>query len=404
MKRTLFVLASALSMLAPLYPQAPLGPSCTVSATPRDVNSNGASELTSDLFMTCVSTAPSVSTLVNISLFLNVPLTSRITNPLTLETEVLLLIDEPQPGVPNTSNTFPYFGQVHGTLGVAAGAPGSGNVYQAKSFATNEVVWVGVPYVTGGTRTFRLTNIRADAAALGGSGAIMSDIAISGPVSVLISSPVATVAQASPGLNFSSSIPASPTGALDLHFKENFTEAFLKRIENTPGGPLTAIHQDVPGFSYCTQSGFTPEFSAVTPGAIGSATTGTRLLARLSNIPPSVFVIILPNEVTSSSGNLVAHRVFPPLGPTFAGGTVSTFGGLSFEFVGSAHKADLLYEVTAAAPFQGRNGCLALDEFDIRTFGFFPVSLAPVNVTGHLAPVDPTATASATAPEPRFLP
>ncbi|HYL79067.1 MAG TPA: hypothetical protein VEU96_33055 [Bryobacteraceae bacterium] len=354
--------------------------------------------------MTCTSTAPSVSTLVNFSLFLNVPFTSRITNTSTLDTETLLLIDEPQPGIPNTSNTFPYFGQVPGTLGVAAGAPGSGNVYQGKSFAVNEVVWAGVPYVTGGTRTFRFTNIRADAAVLGGSGAIQSFISVTGSVSIAISSPVATVAQSNPGLNFSSSIPASPTDAIDLHFKENFTQAFLKRIENTLGGPLTAIHQDVPGFFYCTESGFTPEFSAVTPGAVGSATTGTRLLARLSNIPPSVFVVIVPNEVTSSSGNLVAHRVFPPLGPTFAGGTVSTFGGFSFEFVNAAHKADLLYEVTAAAPFQGRNGCLALDAFDIRAFGFFPVSLAPVNVTGQLAPVDPTATSSATAPEPRFLP
>ncbi len=108
--------------------------------------------------------------------------------------------------------------------------------------------------------------------------------------------------------------------------------------------------------------------------------------------------------MTSSSGNLVSHRVFPPLEPTLAGGTVSTFGGFSFEFFSAAHKADLLYEVTAAAPFQGRNGCLALDDFDIRAFGFFPVSLTPVNVTGHLAPVDPTAMASPTAPDPRFLP
>ncbi len=80
MKRTLLVAAVALPVLAPLYSQVPTGPVCTVSATPRDINSNGESELTSDLVMACVNAAPSASTFVNISLFLNVPLTSRITN------------------------------------------------------------------------------------------------------------------------------------------------------------------------------------------------------------------------------------------------------------------------------------------------------------------------------------
>jgi hypothetical protein len=60
--------------------------------------------------------------------------------------------------------------------------------------------------------------------------------------------------------------------------------------------------------------------------------------------------------------------------------------------------------VTAAAPFQGRNGGGTLDAFDFQLFGIFPVSLAPVVVKGRFAPVDGTPTASPTAPEPRFIP
>jgi len=73
---------------------------------------------------------------------------------------------------------------------------------------------------------------------------------------------------------------------------------------------------------------------------------------RIQQNSPPVFELIVPNEVTSSSGNLVAHRVLPPLGADFASGTVTTFGGTSFVFVSPARTAELLYEVTAARPFR----------------------------------------------------
>ncbi len=366
MKRTLLALTFGVVSLAPLYSQVPGPITCDLNSPPPPaMRSNGASELVRDVVMTCSNPGPSASVNVNIQIFLNVDLTSRIMNPVTKLTEGLLLIDDPLPGVANTSNGFPYFGQVLGTPGVAAGAPGSGNVYQSTVFADNTIVWTGVPFVTGGTRIFRMTNIRANPSLLGGAGPILSDIAMSGPVAVVITNP---------------------------------------RIENTPLGPLTAVRQDNPGVDFCTESGFTPEFSSVTPNDIGSATTGTRLLAELSKIPPPVFEVVVPNEVTSSSGNLVAHRVLPPLGGDFASGTVTTSSGTSLVFVSPARTAELLYEVTAAAPFQGRNGCGTIDAFDIPLSGIFPVSLKPVKVIGRFAPVDGTKIASPTAPEPRFIP
>lgn len=406
MKPSLLILALTIAVLVPAYSQTGFT-TCVISAPSVPlINSTGASELVSDLLLTCTPTGPvtPASLLVNISLFLNTDLTSRIMNPLTLDTEALLLIDEPQPGVANISNGFPYFGQVLGTSGISAGAPGSGNVYQAKTIANNEVAWLGVPFVTGSPRTLRFTNTRANAAVLGPGLPVQTFVAVSGPISLGISGQPNVVAQTVDGLNFTSTVPPGPPAGLDLHFAEVFPNAFLKRIENSFLGPFTAVQQDVPGIIYCTQSGFTPEFAPLTPGAIGSANTGTRLLAQLSHIPPPASVLFVPDEITSTSGKLVAHRVFPPFAADFTGGTLLSGGGVSPVFPSPARTADVLYEVTAAAPFAGINGCAVPDTFDIHVSTSAPVALHAVKTKGHLAPVDGTPVASATAPEPRFVP
>ena len=242
MTRSLLAFLMAASALAPAYSQVGTITCNLAPAVPPLVRTNGASELISDLVMTCTSTGPSVSVNVNIQIFLNVNLTSRIMNPVTKLTEGLLLIDEPKPGVANTSNGFPYFGQVLGTPGIPAGAAGSGNVYQATLFLDNRIVWTGVPWVTGGTRTFRMTNIRGNASALMGSGPILSEIVITG-VTAAIVNPESVVAQPTDGLKFTSSIPVGAAGTLDLRFEELFPSAFKKRIENTLGGPLAASNQ-----------------------------------------------------------------------------------------------------------------------------------------------------------------
>ena len=390
-----FLIALALC-LAPVYSQV----TCSASASaPPVIRGNGGADLVGDIVVVCTS-GSSVSTLVNFSYFLNTELTSRITNPITMDTEALLLIDDPQPGVPNTSNGFPYFGQVLGTAGIPAGDPGSGNVYQSQVVNNNQVVWPGVPFVTGGTRTFRFTNIRSNASVLGGSGNILSFLSISGSFPVTLVNPQNVVAIAISGLNFTSS---HSSGLINLHFQEGFARAFKKRIENTVVGPLTAVHQDVPGVDSCTESGFTPEFSSLTPGDIGSATTGTRLLARITKLPPPVSTVTVPNLVTAASGLLVAHLVTSPLGSDFAAGTVLTGAGTTSLAV-SGRAVDVLYEVTAAAPFMGINGCAVIDSFDIAVAVPFGGGLGAVKVAGALAPRDATMIASPTAPTPRFVP
>ncbi len=380
---------------------------CAVTAAaPLLAASTGESELVSDLVLTCTSTAPSQSFVMNLIVTLNTNITSRITNTTTFTDEGLLLIDEPKPGVVNISNTFPYFGQVLGTPGILAGSPGSGNVYQGAQLTAggvpqqNAVIFEGVPFVSGGTRVFRITNIRADVAEIGAN-PVNAFVAINTDIFVEVTNPEVTAASGADPLKFTSGPLVGALG-LDLSFSERFPEAFKKRIENTTSGPLSMNHQDEPGFVYCTQSGFTPGFELLPGGNVGLANTGTRLLAVFESVPAGVTALIVPNEVTSSSGDLVAHRVLPPLGTNFAAGTVTTATGDSLVAVSASHTAELLYEVTAAAPYLNVNGCSALDTFNIGVMASTPVSLSSVLVGGALAPRDPTATASATAPEPRF--
>jgi hypothetical protein len=317
-----------------------------------------------------------------------------------------LLIDDPKPGVANTSNTFPYFGQVLGTPGILAGAPGSGNVYQGVQLTSggvveqNAVLFEGIPYVTAGSRTFRITNIRADVSLLGAA-PVKAIVSINTDVAVGIENPEVTVANGMDALKFAASPIVGAVG-LNLSFAERFPKAFKKRIENTVGGPLTLNHQDEPGTLYCTESGFTPGFASLTTGDVGIANMGTRLLAILSDIPVAVTAVTVPNQVASSSGELMAHRVLPPFGADFSAGTVTTATGYSTVAVSAAHTVELLYQVAAASPYLGINGCAALDTFNIGVIPSIPVSLSSVVVTGELAPRDTVDTASATAPEPRF--
>src|SRR5579863_3468164 len=163
------VLSFAITTLVIALPAVYSAPiTCTLATpTPPMVAANGESELVEDVFVTCVSTAPSQSVVMNLEVILNTNLTSRITNTVTMAMEPFLLIDDPKPGVANTSNGFPYFGQVLGTPGILAGASGSGNVYQGTQASPTAVEFVGVPYVTGGTRTFRITNVRSNVAMVG---------------------------------------------------------------------------------------------------------------------------------------------------------------------------------------------------------------------------------------------
>jgi hypothetical protein len=224
----------------------------------------------------------------------------------------------------------------------------------------------------------------------------MAAIAISGPISVPIVNPVLTVGFVNNGLNFSH----FPMGHnLTLKFGEMFPSAFKKRIENTGVGPLTSVKQNHPGVLHCTESGFNPDFTAVTPGATGSANTGTRLGAKITGIPASVTAIIVPRDVTS--GQIMAALVPPPyVLPYSAGVPVIAAGSAAIPVAGGT--ATVLYEVVAGPPYAGINGCAMLDSFSITAQPWPSGTLVNANATGFFAPQDPNPLISGPSPEPRF--
>lgn len=366
----------------PAFAQFPPMSCNTTTAPPATVRAEGRAELVSDLLLTCTGGNPGTPFAVNVAVFLNTNITSNLTGPGPDETEAMLLVDEPQPAPTlNVSNGFTFTGQVKGTTAVAA----SGNVFTGlRTGSPNQVVFLGVPVVApgSGTRRFRITNLRAlPPAASTAPVPILAFLSVSGPAIFSISNPVQTVGFAMNGLAFS----YTHVGAnLQLVYTEQFSSAFKKRIENG-AGPFLAVKQNLPGMPYCTESEFTPDFGTTAPGDPGSANTGTRLRAKITNIPATVWWVGVPAFVASSSGKLVAVVSGPMFVPV-VGGTVT-----------------VEYEVTAAAPYTGVNACAVVDTFNITAtpFGFLG-TLANAIAAGSFAPVDTTPVISGPAPEPRF--
>jgi len=374
--------------------------SCATNALPSLLRAEGKAEMAGDVVLTCTGGNPAVPVMVNFSLFLNTNVTSNLTGPGPDETEALLLIDEPQPSpAANLSNGFFYAGQVKGTPFVPAGLAASGNVYTgSRTGASNQLFWPGIPIVPPGpaTRIFRFTNVRVvPPPGATNVSAVYALVSAAGP-SISIASPVVLVGFPQQGLKFVSTILGAQ---FKLQFTELFASAFKKRIENTSAGPTIPTKQNVPGSIHCTESGFNPDFATVTPGATGSANTGTRFVAKMTGIPLGIAQILAPNSV--ASGQLTVRRVDPPYGASFELGTLAPAAGAGSVPV-IAGKATLVYEVLAAAPFKGINGCAMIDSFSIVGQSWPALPLFGTAVSGSFGPINPTAVISGPAPEPRF--
>jgi hypothetical protein len=324
--------ASAQSYSSQVVPAATNSISCAtnVTVTPT-LRAEGTTEMTGDITLNCTGgtllAAGSQIPSVNITVFLNTTVTSKLKSfpgGITAS-EALLLIDEPNSGLPGASNVFlacntPNTGCVmtsNGTgVGTYSGAAGHFNVFQGV-VTGNQVTFFGVPVdppPPGGSRVLRLTNIRANASALAGGSAagatpVVASISVSGATSLLISNPTPTVGFVASGLAFSlrdganatplngsgSIAPASgpvPTGtpSVVLRFGENFGTSLKPRTIAAFGGtetsPAPAI-QNVPGTIYNSETGFTLNAPSITAAP---ADSGTRLKAAFDEIPAGVTV------------------------------------------------------------------------------------------------------------------
>jgi hypothetical protein len=306
--RKLFYALALVAMLAGLTipasaQNAPF--TCSTAVTvPPIVRGEGYAELVGDLVLTCSGGNPTTvgQTVpqVNISIFLNTNVTSKLTAAPNWN-EALLLVDEPHSPT-WAGNTNAATGLTHPILNCgASGAPDNGtsgagvcsitstgipgqtydgtggvtttfgsgrpNVFQGRTGSTintgqfNAVSWLGVPLDPPGsttTRTLRFTNIRADAEALGiplpGTlNFIQANITINGNTSVAINNGQQNVALVQKGL-----VTTIGTDTVNVAAPVSFLQCnsqnaaalgvapVLTGLKNTPATPTVTFTEGFP--------------------------------------------------------------------------------------------------------------------------------------------------------------
>jgi hypothetical protein len=346
---------------------------CTTNAgvTPT-VRAEGLTELVGDVIITCTggTSTPGgvIIPQVNIQIFLNTNVTSRlVSDPLT---EALLMIDDPAPGAqfpcipatgsqscPNFQGTANGAGAPNPITGPIAGSNNK-NVYQGRLAAANSIVWLGIPVDPPGTistqRTYRITNVRANANQLGVSSTLIPQqiqmfISATPPTSLPIGNSTQVVAFVQVGLidlavrsasdggtlktflqcidanedlssdptdpyNSSSNAQNQRTGL--LRYREGFASSFKRRNiavgasadvspaplpQDVPGGIVPTGTPGVGTGVYNAAGQFGPFFAETgfynpalpTPYTnAGLADHGTRLMARFSNVPAGVALYV----------------------------------------------------------------------------------------------------------------
>jgi hypothetical protein len=324
------------------------------TSTPRLARTAGNTEPVGDILLTCTGGTPTPAGLlvpqINLTLFLSTNLTSLVTehNPAGLDfSEALLLVDEPNqgingnpatpllncgnigapdngilgPGVCDITSTGDPTQTYDGTqfvpfsncavigatfVGIANYGCGRPNAFQgfvaASPEVDNIVNFLGVPFDPpgpGGTRILRITNIRANAAALGGGGphAINADVAVSGSTAMTITPASLTVAFSEDGL-IVSALPGF------VHLEEGFASAWEYKniafalanatpvsllpypyIVGDTNYPVDAA-QNIPGVLFNTEDGFQWQNNGVNAPPVPNPPLGyAPLLSTAANFP-----------------------------------------------------------------------------------------------------------------------
>jgi hypothetical protein len=307
---------------------------CNASvAVPPQLRAEGYTELIGDIVITCTGGAAlaegSTIPTANITVSLGTAVTSTLLATGNVS-EALLLIDEPGSGVGGAGTLIPQAVCSSAALGAGPGGctqtvPAVGTAVPVNVFQgivnSNQVIFNGIPILppasAGQGRVYRITNVRANVAGLGGGGLagtsqLIASISISGSTSLPINNPIqiagfiqnglttaapsASFAQCGGG-NSPSSITSS--GNPGLRFSEGFATAFKTRVAptSTHGGQAGAppAVQNVPGNIYNSESGF---ITGAVPGA-GLANYGTRLKAVFNNVPSTVRIFVTTNNINN---------------------------------------------------------------------------------------------------------
>jgi len=412
---------------------------------------------------------------VNIQIFTtnNINITSKIiVSPFS---EALLFVDEPVPGnqVLCGSTRAPNFTGYPGECGITKAATGTPydnstasrpNAFQGRQLGANSLLWI-LPFDPPGTTTsryLRITNVRVNASQLnvpaGAQAAVGLFISTSPsglgigsllPISLPITNPAPTVAFAQQSHTFAVSGAAnflqcisqnkdfagdtqgsSPTSQMNLRWTENFPTAFKRRTlamttnpSDTSPDPVSQndFRTATSAASYNTETGFfiralddangwftSPLMPA---GTTGLANSGTRLIARFSNVPNGVTLWVacygnLVNTLytTQITGNVRLVTTDPNGAGPFSAtplGSPQQSGIAQVSLIANAGSA--VWEILntdSAVSEQARIPVYVV--YVANTTNNLP-GLGQASVNGSLAPLSSVMVASATAPVPRFV-
>jgi len=312
------------------------------------------------------------------------------------------------------------------------------NVFQGFQNGVNSVAWLGVPIDAPGTvgfRIIRITNVRANACLLGVSSTfiptqIIMFISVNGSQTVTINNPQQLVAYAQPGLvvsNGSASYPQCNNLNVDssgniipgqnpvnVTATEGFASSFKVRSYAQVGLPgvggtiipdSPASLQNVPGFSYNTESGFvaspsTPSGGNSTgwgtgAGAVGLADSGTEISFSFASLGAGL-ILSVPNTV-----GLVQSGTSIPSGGVAV--LVGSSGGSGNTTVGiSGTTASVTYEIVADDPNVLEALVVPVTAGFVSNTGQNLPGIGVSTVAVNFAPLSSTPTASSSAPIPRF--
>jgi uncharacterized protein (TIGR03437 family) len=313
---------------------------CDRIDTPLNVRTEGMTELLSDVVLTCTGGTSAgrgaPAPVVQIVVTANASFTSRILVPGATGTglsEALLVVDEPS-FIDQVGCVASAGGEACATRDTSQGAP---NVFQGRQMQANSITFRSVPLNppgTQGTRTLRITNLRANIAALSAQTPAPSSVRVGvqifdqngAVVPVRGAEPssgdirkgglfaVRTLADTAPALRGMPAItipPASlPVGApqlltgFNLKFTEGFPGAFRRRNVGTSSeSPFFMTVQATPGLPYNTESGFLNTLlpNQMKMDSAGLADAGTRLLARFQNVPKDVLIWVTTRDVRAGT-------------------------------------------------------------------------------------------------------
>jgi len=369
-------------------------------------------------------------------------------------------------------------GSYNGTSGGPSGS--HYNIFQGTQTPgyTNQISWTGVPIDapgTAGTRVIRITNIRGNAFQLGvGTTLIPTTIsevvAVNGSSTLNSTTVSAVVGSVAPGLlqppiinskagaaaytqcnsvnTYLLSPPPSPAATTDsgvtVSVEEGFAGSFKPQSYAqiaaanagdmaTYEGPGDPSLQNIPGFSYNTESGFVPGTTSpatTLPGleislsneAIGLADNGTQIQFTVSGVgsgvnlyaPPYVFLsgnygtgapiglAVLTNQSQSSGGAFSGGST--PTAVVTAPATGTLPAAVPITVTGTT--ATLIYEIYYADPSVQETLTVPISvEYTSNTGSNIPPTTTTAATVGvEFAPQSTVGTASSSAPIPRFGP